>query len=61
MNIPKDPIILLSYINTKLRDEFDSLEDLCKSLSVDQNQLENSLSDIGYYYQREQNRFTQPD
>ncbi|NLK27153.1 MAG: DUF4250 domain-containing protein [Clostridiales bacterium] len=57
MNIPKDPIILLSYINTKLRDEFPTLEDLCLSLSINQTQLENTLSSIGYKYDSKSNRF----
>ena len=42
MQIPKDPFILLSYINTKLRDEYSSLEDLCDSLDIDQKQLEDT-------------------
>jgi hypothetical protein len=59
MNIPKDPFILLSFINTKLRDEYHSLDDLCKSLSIDRNHLESTLSNIGYTYINEQNRFIQ--
>lgn len=57
MNIPKDPIILLSYINTKLRDEFSSLTELCQSINVDQTLLMNTLSNIHYIYDEEQNRF----
>lgn len=58
MRIPKDPYMLLSYTNTKLRDEYHSLEDLCKSLNIDQVELENVLSSIDYTYVRELNRFT---
>ncbi len=58
MRIPKDPYMLLSYTNTKLRDEYHSLEDLCKSLNIDQVELENVLSGIDYTYVRELNRFT---
>lgn len=57
MNIPKDPFILLSYINTKLRDDFSSLSDLCYNLEIDQSQLITTLSDIQYIYIEEQNRF----
>ena len=57
MNIPKDPHILLSYVNTKLRDEFNTLDDLCKSLSIDQSRLVSMLSMIDYRYAEEQNRF----
>lgn len=57
MNIPNDPVILLSYINTKLRDEFPCLEELCKSLSIDQAELEGKLAAIGYCYSKETNCF----
>jgi hypothetical protein len=57
MKIPKDPYILLSFINTKLRDEYHSLEDLCKSLNINQLELEDELSAIDYTYVSEQNRF----
>ena len=57
MNIPKDPVILLSFINTKLRDEYRTLDDLCLSLSIDRNQLENDLSTIEYSYDQGKNRF----
>ncbi len=58
MRIPKDPYMLLSFTNTKLRDEYPSLEDLCKSLNIDQVELENILSGIDYTYAKELNRFT---
>lgn len=57
MNIPKDPAILLSYINTKLRDEFTDLDDLCRSLCISKEKLEKDLSAIGYTYSRETNSF----
>ena len=57
MKIPKDPHILLSYINTKLRDEYHSLDDLCKSLNIERSHLETVLSSIDYTYVKEQNRF----
>ena len=57
MNLPKDPHILLSYINTKLRDEYDTLEDLCDSLNIERTQLLSSLSIIDYRYDAERNRF----
>lgn len=58
MRIPKDPYMLLSFTNTKLRDEYHSLDDLCKSLNIDQIELENVLSGIDYTYVKELNRFT---
>lgn len=58
MNIPSDPFILLSYINTKLRDEFPDLDELCRSLDIDRQQLESRLATIGYFYNRELNKFS---
>lgn len=57
MNIPNDPVILLSYINTKLRDEFPTLDELCGSLCISREELERKLSLIGYTYNEETNSF----
>lgn len=55
--LPKDPFILLSYVNTRLRDRFDCLEDLCEDEDIDRAQLEQRLGELGYVYSREHNRF----
>ncbi len=55
--IPKDPVMLLSYINTQSRDFYDSYEDLCKSLDLDQNEVKQKLSMIGYEYDESLNQF----
>ena len=55
--IPKDPVMLLSYINTQLRDFYDSYEDLCKSLDLDQNEVKQKLSMIGYEYDESLNQY----
>ena len=57
MNLPKDPVMLLSYLNTQLRDNYDSLEALCDALDADQATLEATLTGIDYHYNREQNQF----
>lgn len=57
MSIPEDPAILLSYINTKLRDEFSSLNELCKSLCVSESEIEKKLASIGYVYSEKTNSF----
>lgn len=57
MPIPKDPAMLLSYINTQLRDHYPTLEELCKSLSLDEDAIKSSLKTIDYEYDEEQNRF----
>lgn len=56
-SIPKDPVILLSYINTQLRDFYPSLEELCKSLDIDKDELENRLAAIDYRYDSDLNKF----
>lgn len=57
MPIPTDPAILLSYINTQLRDNYPSIQELSKSLSVDENEIKSKLASIGYEYNAELNKF----
>lgn len=57
MSIPKDPYILLSFINTKLRDYYPNLDILCNEQEINRVQLEKSLSSIGYAYVKDQNQF----
>jgi hypothetical protein len=57
MNIPKNPEILLSYINMKLRDEYSSLEALCDDLALDTDELKGKLRAIGYEYNELANQF----
>ena len=44
--LPKDPVILLSYINTQLRDFYPSLDELCISLNADKQTRCNTLAQI---------------
>ena len=55
--LPADPVILLSYINTKLRDEYASLSELCEGLDAEEPQITIPLEAIGYLYDLETNRF----
>ena len=55
--LPQDPVILLSYINTQLRDHYASLDDLCKSLGADRLALEETLAGIDYTYDEGTNQF----
>ena len=57
MMLPQDPYILLSYVNTKLRDEYASLDALCGGLDADQAALVETLSGAGYAYDRSANQF----
>lgn len=55
--LPKDPVILLSYINTKLRDAYPSLDSLCRSLDIDRASLTETLRAINYTYDASHNQF----
>ena len=57
MNIPNDPTMLLSYINTQLRDFYPNLNDLCKSLNIDKQSLCTKLATIDYNYDENRNQF----
>ena len=57
MSLPKDPNLLVSYINTQLRDNYSSLDDLCVSLDVDKNEIIEKLNSIEYKYNEELNKF----
>lgn len=57
MTLPKDPYMLLSMINMKLRDEFNTLEELCATLDVDENTLKERLADAGFSYRSDINQF----
>lgn len=55
--LPKDPNILLSFVNMKLRDFYSSLDELCEELDADRKEIEETLARIGCRYDEEQNRF----
>lgn len=55
--IPQNPVILLSYINTKLRDEYSSLETLCDDLDLSMDEVTSKLASIDYHYNQELNQF----
>ncbi len=56
-NMPRDPMMLLSFVNTSLRDKGIDLEELCKSFSVDPKEIEERLDKLGYTYNNELNKF----
>lgn len=55
--IPHDPMMLLSFVNMKLRDDYDSFEAMCDALDVDMTEISDKLKSIGYRYNSEQNQF----
>ncbi len=57
MNLPNDPIMLMSFCNARLRDEYESLDELCASLDVDKDALCTRLTGADYHYDPERNQF----
>ena len=57
MNLPKDPYMLLSFINTQLRDNYPSLADLASSYGVTAEEITEKLASAGYRYDEEKNAF----
>ncbi len=57
MDIPGDPIILLSYTNTQLRDQYTTLEEFCKTNDIDEQTLRETLGSLDYYYDEVTNQF----
>lgn len=58
--IPQDPVILLSYINTQLRDNYKDLEALSDGLDISRDEVDSivkKLEAIGYKYDNFSNRF----
>ena len=57
MKLPEDPVMLLSFINMKLRDQYASLDALCDDLDAGRESIEKTLAGIGYTYNSEKNQF----
>jgi hypothetical protein len=57
MELPKDPFMLLSVVNTKLRDCYANLDALCEDMGIDRAALERELADAGFEYMPEINQF----
>jgi len=55
--LPKEPAILLSMINMKLRDRYSSLDDLCEDMDESKSELEEILAKAGYKYDLSINQF----
>ena len=55
--LPQDPVILLSYVNTQLRDRCPALDVLCEQEHADKATLCAKLAEIGYEYNAERNQF----
>ena len=55
--LPTDPIMLLSVVNTKLRDRYDSIEAHCEDMNVTPEVLQMALAAAGYSYDEDRNQF----
>lgn len=55
--LPNDVNMLFSFINMKLRDEYDSLDELCRSLDIEEKELVAKLATAGFEYNPQQNKF----
>ncbi len=55
--IPNDPVMLLSFVNLKLRDFYDSDEALYEDMDIDGEAVSAKLASIGYFYDKERNQF----
>lgn len=57
IQIPNDPMILLSFINTKLRDFYNSLDDFCEDTNCNKDDILSKLNSFGYEYNEQLNKF----
>ena len=57
MNLPNNPFVLLSYINTKLRDNYSSLDELVDDLDLNKEEIINTLKSINFEYDSNLNKF----
>lgn len=55
--IPSDPVMLLSYVNLKLRDFYNSLTALCEDMDISEAEIVQKLASIDYHYDEEKNQF----
>ena len=55
--LPNDPIMLLSAVNMKLRDNYPSLDALCEDMDVSRDDIISKLAEVGYEYSEERNQF----
>ena len=56
-NIPSDPMMLLSFLNMKLRDFYSNLDELCNALDLEKEEIVKKMADAGFEYNETQNKF----
>lgn len=55
--LPRDPMMLLSFVNTRLRDDGIDLDDFCTQFDTDRQTMEERLAAVDYHYDKNLNRF----
>ncbi len=55
--LPTDPMMLFSYVNTQLRDNYPSLSEMCQALDVQPDEVKKRLAEAGFEYNEQQNKF----
>ena len=55
--LPKDPVMLLSVVNMKLRDRYASLDALCEDMDANKEDIVKKLAEVGYEYSQDTNQF----
>lgn len=57
VGLPRDPMLLLSVVNTKIRDYYHTLDALCEDMQVDKDTIEDTLKGIDYEYDESRHQF----
>lgn len=57
MDLPNDPIMLMSAVNLKLRDYYSSLDALCEDMNINKDALCEKLEKAGFTYSEENKKF----
>ncbi len=57
MALPKDPVMLLSFVNTQIRDNYSGLKELAAAYDIDEKELCDKLAQIDYKYDETVNQF----
>lgn len=55
--MPKDPMMLMSFVNMRLRDNHLTLDEFCKDMDISRSELENKMAEVGFEYNPEANKF----
>ena len=57
MNIPTDPYVLFSWVNTQLRDNYPTIEALCADFGIERATIDETLAQAGFEYNASLNKF----